>query len=251
MKNRYRLAAAIVAGLLISANVHAKWQKNFLLGVSGGYARSTGEYNIDLQYTGVPFFPDTFFSQGYRDHGPMWGLLAGYQASCEEWIFGGELNVDWYDMDYDRLFLFSDLFEARIWDAKQRYEHQPTVGLSARIGYKMAPYFISYIRLGIETSRDRLISTFSGTPTINMITVEAKQRRQEYHWVAGIGGETPFCFLNMMPLSLRLEYNVHVPGTTLANTVVMEDGLINPQFISDTKPKNQVLKASLVWNIPV
>ena len=152
-------------------------------------------------------------------------------------------------MSHNRLFLFSDLANARIWDASERYDHQPTVEISGRIAYTMAPYFVPYMRLGIGTSRDKLISTFTGTPTVNTQTVEIVSRRQVYHWVAGFGAEVPFCFLNIMPLSFRLEYNTHVPGTALNTDVTMEDGIINPEFLTITKPKRQVIKAQLVWNL--
>lgn len=247
MKMHQRLILCFLGGLLFVNTAHAQWEPNWLIGVSSGYAERRGDLSIALNYNLPVFFPRMVNDFEYSDRGVIWGGFVGYQAFCDAWLLGVELHLDWDNFDKQREFLFPDLAGLLSWDVRGRYEREPLIALSTRIGYEMAPYFLAYLRFGVETSKDTLDVTIGTNPTLFPFAgLNMHDSRWLYRYLLGFGAETPvFC----TPFSLRLEYNYHSRSDALeSNGIIVFPGL-NPVFSSYMHPKENSIKVSLVWNI--
>lgn len=221
----------------------ADWQGNWLLGGSINYAERRGEFDISLRYVAIPIFPIVEGDNRYSNKGFGWGLLAGYQLKKEGWIWGIEGSIDWLDITQTREFVFTDVIGLFSWDAKSNYDREPIAVLSGRMAYEIAPYFIPYIRLGLEGSEDSLEVTVTGHPLLPQNTVIVEDSRWNWHYLAGVGIETP---LWCTPATLRIEYNYHSRGRPLiANGVFVNQAF---SFSSEMHNRTQSGKLSFVWN---
>lgn len=234
--------------IVICSELRAQIPGNWLVGASAGFVRQIGTYNINLFYNRIPTFPPTFGFDNLRDVGSTYGIFTGYQFGCRGWLFGAELSADWYHTEHERLFVFSDLARRFFWNSSERFKRSPTLGVSGRVGFEMAPYFMSYFRMGFEGSRDKITSAFnSQTLPIFRRGAQSSDHRWLYRFVFGVGAETPLCFWPGM--TFRLEYDYHLPCTRIVNATFVNE-FIQPAFFSDVKPKMHVLKGSLVWHAP-
>lgn len=230
--------------LLLTANAHADWQGNALVGVSGNYARYDGHYDIGLLYSGIPILPKTDYQDRQRNTGFGGGALLGYQLRCNEWLLGLELSADWYDTDKERVFTFNDDFSVRAWNTRLQSRNKGFYAASARAGYFMAPFFISYLRLGVETMHEEFLAQFQGAPGVYPYGLTLKGSQWQNHVFVGVGAEFPvFCHL-----SIRMEYNYHFPSHSSRGHGMIVDGVINPAFSIEARPSIDTGKVSLVWN---
>jgi len=220
-------------------------QKNWVVGVSGGLTRYKGEFNTDVSYTNVPNFPNTSVKEVYRDTVGVGGVLLGYQKRYYGWWLGGEANLDWYSPAKDRFFVFSDVAGIYTWGAKAHHEYGPTLGFSARLAYEMAPYFIAFMRAGVEGSHSKIEAEIAGPPVTYPFSLTMKKENMTYRYFVGMGFETPL----WRAIAARLEYQYHSPGRSLEESGMIVDGVVNPLFSINTTPKIHLLRASLVWNI--
>ncbi|MBN9287681.1 MAG: hypothetical protein BGO43_02700 [Gammaproteobacteria bacterium 39-13] len=247
MKINQRLTLSFLGMLLFANTTYANWQGNWLVGVSSGYAERRGDLSIGLAYN-LPniFFPRMINDFEFSDKGLIWGGLVGYQAFCGAWLLGTELHVDWDNFDKRRDFVFPDLAGVLSWDVRGRYEREPLIALSARVGYEMAPYFLAYMRLGVETSKDKLdVRVAADTSMFPFGVIEMHDSRWLYRYLVGVGAETPvFC----TPLSLRLEYNYHSKSDALESAGAISFPFFNPVLSSYMHPKENSIKVSVVWN---
>lgn len=223
----------LISGLLaLSASAQAQWQWNTLLGVSAGYADRSGDLQLYV-FDGTDIDEATL---KLSDSGFIWGVLGGLQAHCNNWLFGGELHVDWHNFDNTKSYGFDGDI------ASARFERGTMLALSARAGYQMAPYFMPYIRLGIETSKDEL--------TVNVVEPNgtsifgAAEDKRTYRFLGGLGVEVPVSYFQ--GLSLRAEYNYHGKGKAVNVSGYNSAGtdIINIEY----KPKTHSGKISVVYN---
>jgi len=115
--------------LLVSCAAQAQWQGNWLVGISGGYAEQDGNLTTTLLNTNT--HRQTVVVKDIENSDWKWGLLGGYQARCNAWLVGTELEVDWVDNDQNTSFQFTDTeAAARSWSA--RLETGGRAGLGAR-----------------------------------------------------------------------------------------------------------------------
>lgn len=234
------------AMLLMMANVQASWEGNALVGASVDYARYDGRYDIGLYYTAIPLIPKTDYQDRQRNSGFGGGLLAGYQYTCNDWLLGVEVAADWYDTNEARVFTFTDQVNILAWNTRLQSRDKGFYALSARAGYQMAPFFLSYLRLGIEAVHQEVTAHFQGAPTNYPFGLTLKGDQWQNHVFVGVGAEFPLpmtCHLN-----LRMEYNYHFPSQTLHGGGRIMDGVINPAFTVEAKPSIDTGKVSLVWN---
>ncbi|MGD9591418.1 MAG: outer membrane protein [Candidatus Berkiella sp.] len=245
------MRSVILATLLVacSHSAYASWQGNWLVGVSGIYAQRRGELDLSMRYVppfpvATPVFPILEADNLYTNKGFGWGLLAGYQLKSDGWTWGFEGSVDWHDITATRDVVFTDVIGLFSWDATSRYEREPIAALSGRMAYEMAPYFIPYMRLGIEGSHDSLDVTVTGNPFILVQpNISVSDSRWNWHYLAGIGIETP---LLCTQASVRIEYNYHSRGRPLiVNGIFINQGV---SFSSEMHNRTHSGKLSLVWN---
>ena len=81
---------------------------NWLVGLSGGYARHTGDMTIGVVY---PTFNNHHIDKLANGHGDDWnkGLFFGYRWICNGWIWDGEFNIDLYQTESDFFFRLDTL----------------------------------------------------------------------------------------------------------------------------------------------
>lgn len=233
--------------LSLSNPLQAVGPGNWLFGASAGFVRQLGTYDINFSYTNFPILSPTYTAENVRDVGSTLGVFTGYQVGCRGWLFGAEASIDWYNTAHTRFFMFKDIQQLLLWNGAERFKRSPTLGISGRIGFEMAPYLMAYVRLGLEGSRDKLSAAFSSLPVFRE-GVQSFSHHVLYRVVTGVGAETPLCFWPGM--TFRFEYNYHLPCTRIETINAIRDGLLNPVFSSLTRPKTHVLKGSLVWHMP-
>ncbi len=235
-----------IAMLLLTANAQS-WEGNALVGASVDYARYDGRYDIGLYYTAIPVIPKTDFQDRQRNTGFGGGLLAGYQYTCNQWLLGLEIAADWYNTNKDRVFTFNDDVASLLtWNTSLQSRNKGFYALSTRAGYQMAPFFLSYLRLGIEATHEEVTAHFQGAPTVYPFGLTLKDDQWQNHVFVGVGAEFPLPMT--CHLSLRMEYNYHFPSQTLHGGGRIIDGVVNPAFSVEAKPSIDTGKVSLVWN---
>ncbi|MFI4936943.1 MAG: outer membrane protein [Candidatus Berkiellales bacterium] len=235
----------------------------WLMGISGGYAERRSNVAVNLLYQNpapaLSGMPATFLIQDYEDSGPLWGILVGYQAQCENWILGGEISADWGSFAEDHPFAFSD-FDAMSggfglgWSGSFRYKRDVTIAFTARMGYVLEslryfvpPIFIPYVRAGFEVSKDTLQATYFGDPNVFPFSSSSQQSSWPYRFIAGVGVEFPVIDTN---ISIRFEYDYHTSGQTIEtqSTIFGNPALVTPNFITAMDPVTNSGKISFVWN---
>lgn len=244
------IIACLFNMLAMSGVAYAKWEMGVLLGVSGGYVRDLGLYNIDIEYTGLPFFPAIYQNDGEHDSGTVTGIIAGVQATSCDWLLGLELRWNHFDMDHHRYFNFPDFpgaSFARVWNVDGQIKHGADLGLLLRLGYAMAPYLMPYMHLGVETSRDKMKVLIAGAPNVFPASISLEDKRQIYRFTGGVGIECPAPWLQA--ISFRLEYMFHLPGSFLEASGFIQDGFVNPLFTANIKPRTQSIEGAIVWNM--
>jgi len=243
---KLKLALCLSTALLASSAAQAGWQGNWLVGVSGGYNWGSGDINIDVvDVTPVPGANPIDVSQGGNHNRWMWGLLGGYQAKCNQWLLGGELNVDWQNHKDNKSFSYSQ-HTGQTTGAIASFDREVTVGLTARLGYEVSCWLMPYIRAGIETSRDKVAFNSEELPSTVIMSAEGSKR--SYRFVAGIGAEVPVPVVD--GLSFRLEYDYHSKGKSVNDSSVSSivPGFNQTAVTISSKPSHNSAKASLVFN---
>jgi len=229
-----RLTLALLLFALI-APCEAHWRSGPLVGVSGGWVRYSGDYGTDITLANRL---TVGIIDNYEHSGATFGLLGGYQFFCQNWIVGLEASIDREPIDKTHAFALSPV--ANIYS---HYSRRGAVALSGRVGYAMAPYFIAYMRAGIEGSRDTFSTTIA-TATQSVRTPDVAQHAVRF--LGGVGAEFPFAYrARLKPLSLRLEYNYHGQCGKLTTDLTPFDS--QTSFSGNTRPKIHSLKGALVW----
>ena len=237
------------AALMASNAVQAQWEYNWLVGVTGGWAEREGtvylnaaELNANLQV-----IDEVALSTKLKHSGWVWGLLGGYQARCNGWLVGLELNVDWANRHQSNNFQYStDATDS--YAANADYKRDTNVGLSVRLGHQIAQYFLAYLRAGAETSRDRLTVSAVNTTAAVTDSFTISESRRVYRGVFGIGAEIPVPMVE--GLSARAEYDYHTKGRNVhaQGLDVNTTGGIVAAVSADTKQHANSGTLALVWN---
>lgn len=244
----------VLAGIFfISLSAHAAWDRawtgNWLVGASAGYGSQTGSNQTQLSYNGssIPLtFPQSRIIRDYSAPGSIWGLFTGYQAVKDYWLVGGEVNLDRHDMNDDLAFAFTDTNGAIGWRGTTRYKRDLVLGFTARVGYAITPFFLPYVRAGVEFGHDKISTRYTGNPSVYPYSIEMSTRTYVHRALSGFGFEVP------LPMtcggSFRMEYNWHSKSKTVKAHGNLPDGLINPAFETSLQPQTHSGRAALVWN---
>jgi opacity protein-like surface antigen len=248
MKKR-NLIACVLTSLLLPISAQAEWKNNWLLGISGGY--SSHETDFDNTFVLLPPGIAPFsFSTNYDFDANPWllGLLGGYQMRCNRWLMGAELSFDW-ENNVKQNYAYGEMafLPDTAYSGSATYKRETTIGLTARIGYEATCWLMPYLRLGVETSRDKLevdMRSFSNA-NADPHTYSASTENRSYRFVGGVGLELPM--IQCTGLSARAEYNYISSSRDLNVNSLWSD----PQFQSIFNFHNNhtnVIKASLVYN---
>lgn len=243
--NRSSLGLLVATALLASTAAQA-WEGNWLLGVSAGGAWHSND-DVDFTFTDtVAGITNTGTFGNDNDSDFIWGFLGGYQARCNSWLLGAELNIDWR-RDHDNAFAFDSTLAGPISGTVSR-DNDYVVGLTARVGYEMSRYFMPYIRLGVDYSKRDIDFTVATTDLINNFTLNADHGKNKWGFVGGIGAEFPLGFL-CNNLSLRGEWDYHSRKHDHNDvTAFAPNGTTSITFNGGSRHE-QTARASLVYNI--
>ena len=222
-------------GMISSSLAHAFWEGNFLMGLAAGYEWRRGNIEVELRDPVFPFFS---YGQPIHDNGWTWGLLTGYQERCNRWLWGIEAKVDWDSVDKNHTTLIRTV-DGPLGEINVNLHRGATIGLSWRLGYEVAPFFLPYIRLGVENAKDRL-----NIDTVMTGFAEVQGVKRSFHFWSGAGLEFPITYL--MGLSFRTEYAYHSKGKNIFINTTESDG--TTFVFAKINPSSHTLMGSLVWN---
>lgn len=249
----------LAAAALLATNVQAGWEYNWLLGVSAGGAWHSGDDAVTFTVAdgGVPFAESFTFANDNDDSHFIWGLLGGFQARCNALLLGLEVNVDWRDHgdDVGSIVLVDPVLGGATVATVSRDDHNYVVGITGRIGYAIAPYFMPYIRLGVdhrESNDFDFTVANDGTVTAPAFVVTSSSDNDgKWGFVGGIGAEFPIPVI--AGLSLRAEWNYHSRHHDGDNVlaVLAPNGTTLYTVTGDDHHHEQTARASLVFNFPI
>ena len=228
----------------------AQWTGNWLLGASAGWANQTGYLENGFAIADVAF-GDTSVSDKNRIHndGFIGGVFGGYQIRCNGWLMGVELNVAWQDHGDEHTYLSTQGPFA--FGATAKYKRDATVGLTGRFGYEFFPWLATYVRGGVETSKDKLDvdSAFFNPATGNVIpalTASADGSHRNWRGILGVGVELPVPV--MTGITARVEYDYHFKGKRVEATAFTVEEPTDAFAFASARPETHSVMASVVWN---
>ncbi len=224
--------------LLMTTAADAGWKGNFLLGVEGGFAARDAELNLLATEIGAGA-GQAGFAKNHADNGAIWGLLGGYQVTCNRLLLGMEASVSWQDFGERKNFHFVDATPEH-YNIAAEHERDTVVGLTFRAGYKVTPWMMPYLRAGAETSNETIIFASNNFTAGTALGLE--DSRRAYRFVGGAGLEFPLIHQAV----LRLEYNYSSRGRGAAATGVVPVSL--ETISADIKPNQHAGLLALVWN---
>ncbi|MBI2791446.1 MAG: outer membrane beta-barrel protein [Gammaproteobacteria bacterium] len=253
--NKLKTALCLSVALL-ATSAQAQWQGNWVLGVSGAYnwfGNDNDDNNLTIFHNTTGRVTSLNFGNNFNDDDDRWGwgLLGGYQAKCNGWLLGLELAIDWLDHDGDDngAFVFTDNnLPRRVWAGTADWDRDYVLALTGRWGYEMSPYFMPYLRAGVETSRDK--ASFQLNTADNLLpflTAADDGHRQSWRFVGGIGAEVPVPVV--AGLGLRAEWNYHSSGRNIDTAALANDNGTLIVVDGDSHHTNTA-KLSLVYNFP-
>jgi hypothetical protein len=245
---------------------------NFLLGGSLGYAaqkedfitRYTRPAPNSLVVAAGPLFANNAImpiyvdqSKKITDQGVLFGLLAGWQWHYKRWMFGAEANVDFDSFEKDRQFAWTEATTNVPIYGTVLYDRGDIYAITGRAGYFVTPFFMPYLRLGAQLSRDEVsYQSFTGAvvtagapapvgPAVgalgNFFPDYSSKTKDVYGIVAGIGAEFP---TYIGASTIRFEYNF-----VKTESVIIDDHAF--PVIGNHKfryPESHIGKIAWVWN---
>lgn len=229
-----------LSSALFASSMVQGWEGNWLVGASAGYADLEGHLNMTLGQAGQTNFRGDFGHSGFSG-----GLFGGYQALCENWLFGLELNLAWQNKGDTQHFDFSDA-QGLGWAASMHYKRDTILGLTGRAGYKIARCILPYLRFGVQGSHDKLHLDAATSPASFSFDIDGS--RTVYCLIGGIGVEVPVP--RVANLSLRAEYDYTARGRAVnaKGNIISTTNLATGFAGGDMKPYNNSGNIAVVWN---
>ncbi len=245
------LASLLLLTLVSSTIARAELKSNFLLGGELGIESRRAHFTSRYQIVNVPLVPAPFDavlnvnSVRVADAGSFAGLLGGWQVHCSRWLAGIEANVDFHNFDKHKDFVISDVLVFPFppfgpTAATVEYNRGNTYGVTLRGGYWWTPFFMSYVKAGVQYSRDELTYVIPARqlPPVS----EPINYKKDDIWgvLAGVGVEFP-AFANS---SVRFEYNY-----IRTDRFLIDDNVGSMVGVHRIKyPESHVGKIAWVWN---
>jgi opacity protein-like surface antigen len=236
MKKQLRLML-LSSSVLTMGTAIAAGQGNYVLGFESGYGSRSAELLTQVS-DGATSNAVATNKRNHADNGFIWGLLGGYQWTVYDWLYGIEANVSWQDYGDQR---HSHLLQnGTHFNSVVEHHRGSVIGLTTRVGYQLAPFLMPYVRLGAETSADRLSSTL--TETDGRLELQTTHRQRGVRLIAGAGMEIPLALQSL----LRFEYNYSAKGRGSATKGFATNGAL--YYDSEYRPAQHLFKAAFVWN---
>lgn len=218
-----------------------------VVGVDVGYHSRSGD--LESHYFATPLNPlgvpagtaVASTTNKLSDSGTSIGLLAGYQWWCRDMFLGLEGHVDWGRYEKAKFFHFLTSTPAGVNVSGQAtYTQDTRYGITTRFGMKVPPFFMPYVRAGVEYSKHEVSLAniiFSANPPPYDHFSESHRM---WSWLVGAGVEVPLFSKNV---TIRAEYNYY-PGRHFG---------FNENFDilggnHDIKVRTHTGKLALVWN---
>tara|TARA_R110002110_G_scaffold65206_1_gene179887 strand:- start:35252 stop:36019 length:768 start_codon:yes stop_codon:yes gene_type:complete len=247
-----QLASLFLLSLAVNTGAQAEQRSHFLVGAEAGVEARHTHYNFDYVLTSNAVAGTAGNLQRNQtrvvDTGSFLGLLTGWQIQCGRTLLGVEGSVDFHSFEETKQTLFADNVAVNAalttpYLATAKYERGAAYQLSGRAGWWLTPFFMPYVRLGLQYSRDQI--TF--TAPVRQIVSAANpgnpsfsQKTDVWSGVGGIGVEIPA----FGPTSVRVEFDyIYSPSNSWSDTVGLMQGTHRVDH-----PKSYVGKASWVWN---
>ncbi len=240
--------ALLVSAALLATSAQA-WEYNWLLGVSAGGAWHESE-DASLTVTRGNATNIFALNNDNDDDNFIWGFLAGFQGRCNGWVLGGEVNVDWRgNGDDNGDFTVDSPILGSFVVGSINGDRDAVWGFTGRIGYEVAPFFMPYIRLGVDYG-DRDFNFVASTTQLNpaVTVVVGNDDSDRWGFVGGVGAEFPIPV--MAGLSLRAEWDYHSRNHDNNNLVGLASDGVTTFTVNGGSSHENTARASLVFNFP-
>lgn len=243
------LASLLLLTLISSTIARAELKNNFLLGgelgIESRHSHFTSRYQV-LFPALVPAPFNTLMnvnSVRVADAGSFAGLLGGWQVHCSRWLAGIEANVDFHSFEEHKDFVISDVLVFPPLGpaaATVEYNRGDTFGLTLRGGFWVTPFFMTYIKAGVQYSRDELTFSIPARAAIPLGEPLSHEKEDIWGLLGGVGIELP-AFANS---SVRFEYNyIRTDRFVIEDNVGIMVGVHRIKY-----PESHVGKIAWVWN---
>jgi len=227
-------------------------ESNFLLGGEIGYVRQKEDFITRFvgPHLTPPFSTYASHSENISDGGVLFGILAGWQWRYNRLLLGVEANVDFDDTQTTHNFSFTDDLTWRHgMSGTALYKRGDIYALSFRGGYFVTPFFLPYLRAGVQVSHDEASYQVFITDSVlvdgdpfQVVRPDFSSRSKSiWGFVLGIGAEFPTYIGSS---TLRFEYNF-----TRTESLLIEDNQL--PLIGNNKfryPQSHIGKVAWVWN---
>ena len=232
--------ASLLIAVFLSSSAAQAFEHNFLLGgeigVESRHSHFTTRYQSPTELD--PGLAQTLHVSSTRivDAGSFMGLLGGWQFRCHRWLAGIEANVDFHSFEEHHRFFISDTSPRA---GTVEYDRGTTYGLILRGGYWITPFFMGYIKAGVQFSRDEL--TFADSPVAQFLGEPINSEKDDiWGGVAGVGVEIPAFGRS----SVRAEFNyVRTDRFVIDDNVGALIGTHRVRY-----PQSYIGKLAWVWN---
>jgi opacity protein-like surface antigen len=210
---------------------------HFLAGAEVGYIVRQGNLTASqFNLYGIPVVGEQ--NEYVTNHGTIYGGFLGYQlVLCKRYVLGVEGNFDLGRYEQVTNFPIPLLgFNA---NANMAYFRDSAYGASARIGYKVNPCLLPYVRIGAIGGQDHFIINYTGLlelPTWDHF----EEEKTNWNWLVGAGLEVP---LFSKRFTMRFEYDY-----IFARDEHYCDGALPVEAQYCYSPHGHIVKLQWVWN---
>lgn len=226
---------------------HRAPRNNFLVGGSLSYAAQKTKFVT--RYTAPALLPNpitiyTDHSEHLVDNGVLMGLFAGWQWRHNRFMAGIEASVDFDDFEKSESFVYQEAITGfNVIYGTTLYDRGDLFGFSGRLGYFVTPFFMPYVRLGAQFSRDEVnYQAYIGRPGVSYPQPDfSSEKRDVWGILGGVGAEFPTYIGGS---TIRIEYNF-----VRTESIIIGDNTF--PIIGEHKfrnPETHIGRVSWVWN---
>lgn len=246
------LVSLFLTTWVASTVARAQFQHHFLAGGEIGVESRTSEFVNRYQLLTQPLvgpvtapWVQNHASTRVSDTGSFMGLLAGWQFQCNRWLGGIEANVDFHSFEEHEAFIASDQLSTALaafnpYQAIVKYERGTRIGAYLRGGYWVTPFFLGYLKAGVQFSRDQLTYAIPARQVTPFSEPIINEKDDIWGVVGGVGLEFPA----FASTSVRVEYNyVRTEKFLVNDSVGRMQGTLRMK-----SPDSHIGKVAWVWN---
>lgn len=220
---------------------HPTWN----LGATFGHVSREGGATFAFSQSGTGLTGAA--NRSLSDAGSLYGILFGADWRHNRFLVGLGLSADWQNTGDVQAFHTVAPY-GNHHGMQFLYDRGLALGFFGRLGFQVTDYAMPYVKVGGQSSRDKM--TFrdaslgtggaAGVAALPVGTIDTTINDRVTVMVLGAGLEIPTFIYNT---SLRFEYDYVTPDKVTMNT-----GYSNVRTDVSYKPKEHVGKLSWVWN---